>query len=316
MKLWQIASFLGLAAASHAVLAIECWRAKTPTETAICSNPALKAYDEFLDRAYAAVRQVVPAEVFAEVRRDQIRWIRDRDSKCGADVTCLMQEAQIRAAALNGFAQRYAEKVKLGQTQTPTDVPTTVPSSPTAPLDPTDIYRRASQSVVVVMGFNRERGSLSQGSGVVIAPDTVATNCHVLEAAEAATVFFRDRRYSVQAVSGDRKLDFCILRTLGLPARTADTASISTVAPGQRVYSVGSPHGLELTIAEGLVSGLRRREGVPLPLIQTSAAISPGSSGGALLDQFGRVIGITTFHLQDSQNINFALPVELSRTIR
>lgn len=308
--------FIGTALLPSVASAIECWRAKTPTEIAICSNPPLKAFDDFLSEAYASVRRAVPHDVFNEVRKDQIRWIRERDAKCGGNVPCLMQEAQTRTAMLNGFAQRYAEQLTTDRAPEQAEPPTSITAPSATPLDPRDIYRKAAQSVVVVVGVNVERSKVSQGSGVVIAQDMVATNCHVLESVEAVVVMYRDKPYRAISVSGDRALDYCIIRTIGLPARPVETASISTITPGQRVYSVGSPRGLELTIAEGLISGLRKKDGVPLPLIQTSAAISPGSSGGGLFDEHGRVIGITTFLLRDAQNINFALPVELYRTVR
>ncbi|MFN7506693.1 MAG: trypsin-like peptidase domain-containing protein [Limnobacter sp.] len=303
---------------SPAALAIECARAKTAPELAICSNPALKAFDEYLAEAYSDVRRTVPVDVFSDVRKSQIAWIQKRDATCGGNVSCLMRETQLRTAALNGFVQAYVERLRLElRGEQNSEAPQGATNTPTTnqPLNPKDIYIKAAQSVVVVMAFNQRLDNISQGSGVVIGRNTVATNCHVLDNADTAVVLFKGAPYQADAVVGDKKLDYCILRTSTLPARVADIAGLSTVTPGQRVYSVGSPRGLELTIAEGLVSGLRDREGVPLPLIQTSAAISPGSSGGGLFDEYGRVIGITTFLLKDSQNINFALPVELSKSI-
>jgi S1-C subfamily serine protease len=82
----------------------------------------------------------------------------------------------------------------------------------------------------------------------------------------------------------------------------------STVATGERVYAIGAPEGLELTFSEGVVSSLRETEGVHI--IQTSAPISPGSSGGGLFDAQGNLIGITTFQLKEGQSLNFALPGE------
>ncbi len=77
---------------------------------------------------------------------------------------------------------------------------------------------------------------------------------------------------------------------------------------GERAYAVGAPEGLELTLSEGLVSGLREVDDVRV--IQTSAPISHGSSGGGLFDSEGRLIGVTTFFLKEGQNLNFALPGE------
>jgi hypothetical protein len=80
------------------------------------------------------------------------------------------------------------------------------------------------------------------------------------------------------------------------------------VRTGQRVYAIGSPQGLELTISEGIVSALRKvEEGT---VIQTTAPISPGSSGGGLFDLSGHLIGIMTFQHRYGQNLNFALPAD------
>jgi tetratricopeptide (TPR) repeat protein len=77
---------------------------------------------------------------------------------------------------------------------------------------------------------------------------------------------------------------------------------------GQNVISIGAPQGLELTLADGLISSLRPQAGSAI--IQTTAPISHGSSGGGLFDSNGRLIGITTFQMVDGQNLNFALPVD------
>ncbi|PSL12239.1 uncharacterized protein DUF1311 [Marinobacterium halophilum] len=307
-----------LASSCGIAYAIDCSRARTVPEVAICSNPTLKAFDDYLAEAYSNVRSIVPVDVFGDVRRSQIEWINNRDAKCGGDVSCLIRETQQRTAALNGFVQSYIEKLRLallGDQMGESQQITTSETPSNQPLNPQDIYTKAAKSVVVVIAFNERQDDISQGSGVVIARNTVATNCHVLESADTAVVLFKGEPYKAVSVVGDRELDYCILYTSNLPARVADTAERSTVTPGQRVYSIGSPRGLDLTIAEGLVSGLRSQDGMPLPLIQTSAAISPGSSGGGLFDEFGRVIGITTFLLEDSQSINFALPIALSNVV-
>jgi serine protease Do len=78
--------------------------------------------------------------------------------------------------------------------------------------------------------------------------------------------------------------------------------------PGERVYSIGTPAGLELTMTDGLLSGKRLTSGQHF--VQTSAPISPGSSGGGLFDEAGNLIGITTFRLKDSENLNLAISAE------
>ncbi|MBG6072564.1 S1C family serine protease [Polaromonas sp. CG_9.2] len=175
------------------------------------------------------------------------------------------------------------------------------------PLSSEQIYKQASNSIVML---KTPEGS---GSGVVVAPGIVLTNCHVTQRGPVA-VYYRKTQYAAVVVAGDEeKMDYCIVKVAGLPAAPAPMGPLGDVAPGQRVYSLGSPRGLELTFAEGMVSALRSIPGMPLPIIQTTAPISPGSSGGGLFDEFGRVIGITTIFLTESQNLNFAMPVELYR---
>ncbi|CDS49852.1 hypothetical protein [Polaromonas sp. CG9_12] len=175
-----------------------------------------------------------------------------------------------------------------------------------SPLSSEQIYKQAANSVVVVTVPD------GQGSGVVVAPEIVLTNCHVTKQGPVA-VHYRKSKYVAAVLAGDEAMDYCILKVPGLPAAAAPMGPLSDVVPGQRVYSLGSPRGFELTFAEGMVSALRPTAGMPLPIIQTTAPISPGSSGGGLFDEFGRVIGITTFFRVESQNLNFAMPVELFR---
>lgn len=84
--------------------------------------------------------------------------------------------------------------------------------------------------------------------------------------------------------------------------------SSRTLKTGERVYAVGAPQGLELTLSEGLISGLRPTDDAQL--VQTSAPISPGSSGGGLFDSKGQLVGVTTLYLKEGQNLNFAVPAE------
>ncbi len=88
----------------------------------------------------------------------------------------------------------------------------------------------------------------------------------------------------------------------------AGIVSYQELKVGQRVYSVGAPKGLELSLGEGLISQLRGGE--EFDFIQTTAPVSHGSSGGGLFDKEGRLIGITTFILADGQSLNFAIPAD------
>ena len=101
----------------------------------------------------------------------------------------------------------------------------------------------------------------------------------------------------------------------GVSAPAVPLASDAVVV-GQTVYALGAPAGLELTLSAGLVSALRLDDAERLTAIQTSAAISPGSSGGGLFDDQGRLIGITTAFIGgNTQNLNLALPVSMVREL-
>ena len=110
-------------------------------------------------------------------------------------------------------------------------------------------------------------------------------------------------------LSADGETDRCIL-SVGreLLAPVAGIRRYDDLKVGEEVYTIGSPSGLENTLGQGIVSGLRRLDGQRL--VQTTAQISPGSSGGGLFDKSGNLIGITTFKLQESEGLNFAIAAE------
>jgi hypothetical protein len=179
---------------------------------------------------------------------------------------------------------------------------------------PEQIFQQASQSVVVIHAFDGDGNPVNQGGGVVTAREVVTTNCHVIDRAASLEVHYRQQTYSASPLAANEDRDLCQIR---VPQLNAPRATLNTgrVRVGQRVYAIGAPEGLELTLTEGLISSLREFDGSQY--IQTSAGISQGSSGGGLFDTEGRLIGITAFFVGDGPNLNFALPaawiVELER---
>jgi hypothetical protein len=110
----------------------------------------------------------------------------------------------------------------------------------------------------------------------------------------------------------DPDKDLALLLAPGLTAAPARVGQASRLQVGEKVFAVGSPQGLELSLSEGIVSQLR---GGPPPMIQTTVAISQGSSGGGLFNEQGELVGITTFYLKEGQGLNFAVPVEWIREV-
>lgn len=175
-------------------------------------------------------------------------------------------------------------------------------------LDPAKLFDKVSKSVVLVIN-NSELGAINGiGSGVVTAPQRVITNCHVLRRAKSVEVKVGNARYGATLLYPDTERDLCLLEVQDLPLPSLEVANLNTLKVGQKVYAVGAPQGLELTLSDGLISSIRGKAGDQL--IQTSAPISQGSSGGGLFDDQGRLIGITTATLKESQNLNFAIPAE------
>ena len=173
---------------------------------------------------------------------------------------------------------------------------------------PEQIFVQVSPSVVVVDIFDIKGKSIGLGSGAVIGAGQVITNCHVAQKGKSLQVRQSGKTFKATLQYADPERDLCQLSAPDLQAPPLTLGTAKNLRVGQRVYAIGAPKGLELTLSEGLISSLRPYEGSQY--IQTSAAISPGSSGGGLFDEQGQLIGITTFYLEEGQNLNFALPVD------
>lgn len=175
-------------------------------------------------------------------------------------------------------------------------------------LDASGVFAKVSLSVIVVDVLDGQGKVIGIGSGVAISKDEVITNCHVAQKGQSVQVRQSDKTYKATIHYADPDRDLCQLTVPDLQAVPIGLGSAKILKVGQRVYAIGAPKGFELTLSEGLVSSLRDYEGSQY--IQTSAAISPGSSGGGLFNEQGELIGITTFYITEGQNLNFALPVD------
>ena len=186
---------------------------------------------------------------------------------------------------------------------------------PTKVLTPEEIYERVWQSVVVV-----EDGLGGQGSGVIIQPNIMATNLHVVADAldintdsqflvrkPASKYGIKEYPYLAELRPGPQDLDFCLLDVDDLWGCPVAIRKFETLSPGERVYALGAPKGQVLSLTSGIISQLRfGRE------IQTDAPISPGSSGGGLFDAGGNLIGLTTsgVHGEGVEGMQFAVSAE------
>ncbi|MEP6875210.1 MAG: S1C family serine protease [Burkholderiales bacterium] len=180
-----------------------------------------------------------------------------------------------------------------------------------------DLFTQVSPSVWRIRTYDKEGLPLAIGSAVVIGPQRLVTNCHVLRKASRFVVARDKLSFPGTLDMWDAPRDLCEVKAAIGDAPAVVLAESAALAVGQDVYALGSPEGLELTLSAGLISSLRRDAQEHLTLIQTSAPISPGSSGGGLFDGQGRLVGVTTMvsAARGAQNLNFALPAEWVRDL-
>jgi S1-C subfamily serine protease len=171
---------------------------------------------------------------------------------------------------------------------------------------PDVVFERAGESVVVVERQDVSGQRKGFASGVVTGEGEVATSCHVLTGAAKVQVRAGDARLEAKLTYPDPERDLCLLSVPDLEVRPVPIARVEGLKVGQRVYAIGTPKGLERTLSEGLISSLRPR--ARSFVIQTTAPMSPGSSGGGLFDEEGRLIGVAAYQYARGQNLNFAVP--------
>lgn len=174
-------------------------------------------------------------------------------------------------------------------------------------LSPDQVFDKVKDSIVVVKSLDAQGRIKEQGSGVLLASGRVATNCHVVASGSSYAVTQGTQMVPALFFAGDSDKDICLLDVRNFTGKSVQIGTTKSLKVGAKVYAVGAPQGLELSLSDGIISQLR---GGPPPMIQTTASISPGSSGGGLFDDEGRLIGLTTLYMKGGQNLNFAMPVE------
>lgn len=205
-------------------------------------------------------------------------------------------------------------------------VPAVVPADTDAVLEP--VVRIAEDVSPAIARIEVTGAAPGTGSGVVFRDDGyLLTNAHVVDGAEGIKVVLADgSEHAATLVGADALTDVAVIKIDGEPPfRVAVLGSAGALRVGQATVAIGSPLGLigGSSVTTGVVSALGRRvptpEGPPLlDMIQTDAAIAPGSSGGALLDVNGSVIGITTaiaVSNAGAEGLGFATPIDIARSV-
>ena len=194
-----------------------------------------------------------------------------------------------------------------------------------------DAYSRAVIKVVdsvgpAVVGISarseRQAGRAGSGSGVLITPDGyILTNDHVVRGARSLTATLRDGTSLDAALIGaDHATDLALIRAGGSTLPYASIGDSSALKVGQLVIAIGNPFGFQSTVSTGVVSALgraiRSADGRLIEnIIQHTAPLNPGNSGGPLVDSRGRVVGINTAIIAVAQGIGFSIPSDTAKWV-
>jgi S1-C subfamily serine protease len=211
----------------------------------------------------------------------------------------------------------------------PTSLPQPASALPTVPdhvaerpLAAEDLYRKVMPSVYIVWATRSlADGRVVQGSAVAVSEHLLLTACHVVKDRPLIKLEQDRVRYPATLVAADNDTDRCVISTDAISlVPVAGVRSWDTLVVGERVFAVGAPLYRERTLSDGLISGLRPHTSCFLSvadgathagichMVQTSAAIGHGSSGGGLFDERGNLIGITTLaSFGGAQNLNYAV---------
>jgi Trypsin-like peptidase domain len=185
-----------------------------------------------------------------------------------------------------------------------------VAQSPQSRKDIPTIAKSAKGAIVTIVTANND-DPIALGSGFLVSSDgAIATNYHVIASGNVAVVKFADG--TVLPVDGvlatDKVHDLAIIKIHGKTFQTLTLGNSDQIQVGEEVVAIGNPLGLELTVSNGILSGVRITKEED-KFLQTTAPISHGSSGGPLFNMLGEVVGVNALYLEGGASLNFAIPV-------
>jgi len=168
--------------------------------------------------------------------------------------------------------------------------------------------QKLAPSVVRIEAARGDRGRNGTGSGVVVARERVATNCHVVRDAASVAVLSGARRWEATARQAHPQHDVCILTVPGLGLQPVDLAATDSIPVGSPVMALGYSGGFGLSPSTGTITATHAFDGAYV--VQSDAGFSSGASGGGLFDESGHLLGLLTFRLPARGAYFFSVPVE------
>lgn len=171
----------------------------------------------------------------------------------------------------------------------------------------TELYDLSVKYVGEIITYDKLGKELALGTGFVYSSDgKIITNYHVIEDAYSATITVNGKTYNIVSVLAyDEDIDLAVLKVNASNLISANICKQPTKT-GENIYAIGSSRGLTNTFSQGIITQSNRIiDGIAY--IQHDASITHGNSGGPLINIYGEVIGINTWGISDSQNLNFAV---------
>ena len=179
-----------------------------------------------------------------------------------------------------------------------------------------EVAKKVFPSVALIVMEDENGQPLCLGSGFFVRSNMLVSNFHVVEGAAGGYVKLIDRKkkYPIIGLSAvDQVHDLALISISETSAPSLPVSEVESLVIGDEIYAVGNPQGLEGTFSQGIVSGLRTVR--TSKLLQITAPISPGSSGGPVLNQKGEVVGVAVATFKGGQNLNFAIPANYVRDL-
>lgn len=181
--------------------------------------------------------------------------------------------------------------------------------------DPAEIKKEFGKAVVLIAAVKEANESIGLGSGFIVDQEgVIVTNYHVIQGAYPAIVKLLngDIYNDLSIIDFDSTRDIAIIKVKGWSLPTVKLGNSDSIEIGERIVIIGNPKGLENTVSDGLLSGIRET-GKGYKLHQLTAPVSAGSSGSPVFNSKGQVIGIATSTIIDGQNLNFSVPINYVR---
>lgn len=195
-------------------------------------------------------------------------------------------------------------------------------------LTPQEVYNQVTPSVVSVLGREDMYSTMaSAGTGVIFSSNGyILTNCHVIAGCSMCRILVTnahgvDEAYDAKVVGYDEDVDLAVLKVEAEDLPAAMFGVSDDLRVGDQVYAIGNPLGVELrnTLTDGIISAIDRDmdvDGVQMTLLQTTAALNSGNSGGPLINEYGQVVGINTIKMMSRydtiEGLGFAIPSSLA----